>query len=161
MPTDTETMTDKQRDAALIESVKEAFVWAPALDSSHIVISASDGVVGLAGEVPEPCQVGLAGEIVLALPGVMAVANDATVRYPARSARPDRLLARCVREELEGDSRGLAERVKVSVCSGEVSLVGCVATEAERRRAEELAAATPGVARTHNLLTLREGSSDD
>lgn len=71
----------------------------------------------------------------------------------------DRRLREAVAARLNADPFLDATHIEASVAEGEVTLAGTVGARADKRRAEDLAKAVPGVARVHDRLSVQDASA--
>ena len=141
-------------DARLVESVFDELRLALDLDSSHIVVAASGGVVELRGEVPSLADVRAAARTALRVPGVTAITNEISVRIPEELAKADREVAQAVRDSIAWAARVPRDRVKVAVENRRVTLTGEVDWNFQRREAGKIAERVLGVHAVDNLITL-------
>jgi osmotically-inducible protein OsmY len=149
------TLTDAQiADRELRAAVKKELDWCPEVDTAHIMIGVTDSVVELSGDVPSLPQVRHATRAALNVKGVSAVANDLSVHVPYQSARPDREIAKAVRDALHWDSIVPRDCVKVAVSDRVVTLTGQVDYNFQREEAEKVATRTVGVRSVDDQVTL-------
>jgi hypothetical protein len=78
---------------------------------------------------------------------------------PRGYARSDERIREDVSDRLTEDWEIDASDIEVSVRNGEVTLSGTVNTRDEKRRAEDLAEAVPGVRHVQNNLRIQRGSA--
>ena len=71
---------------------------------------------------------------------------------------PNKELASRVKQALEGNAKVPAGAIDVTAANGKVSLWGAVASEAQRRRAAQLAGKVEGVSSVDNQLKVVKGS---
>src|SRR5258708_12204840 len=69
--------------------VEDELRWDPDIDATDIAVTASNGVVTLAGFVRSYMQKYQAEADAKRVPGVVAVANDIQIRLPGVDERPD------------------------------------------------------------------------
>ena len=79
-------------------------------------------------------------------------------RTPGGETDEDRRLREAVATRLEQDPFLDATHIEASVAEAEVTLAGTVSARGDKRRAEDLAKAVPGVARVHDHLSIRDAS---
>jgi len=81
-------------------------------------------------------------------------AGDHTGEGPAGYVDTDERIRDELNKRLTFDPHLNASRIEARVVAGAVTLTGSVNTTAERRRAEDVAIAVPGVNQTHNRLVV-------
>jgi len=142
--------TDSEIERDVVEELK----WNPDLDSTDIAVTVKDGVVTLAGFVKSYVDKTEAEVAAKRLAGVVAVANDIAVRLPATDERPDPEIAREAVASLNQLPIS-AERIKVVVKNGWVTLEGTVEWHYQRNIAEAAVGYIRGVKSVTNLIGLR------
>src|SRR5258708_1131429 len=143
--------TDSEIERDVVEELK----WNPDLDSTDIAVTVKDGVVTLAGSVKSYVdksegEVGAKG-----VGGGVAVGNDIAVRLPATDERTDPEIAREAVASLRSQLPISAERIKVVVKNGWVTLEGTVEWHYQRNIAEAAVGYIRGVKSVTNLIGLR------
>ncbi len=142
--------TDSEIERDVVEELK----WNPDLDSTDIAVTVKDGVVTLAGFVKSYVDKTEAEVAAKRVAGVVAVANDIAVRLPATDERPDPEIAREAVASLNQLPIS-AERIKVVVKNGWVTLEGTVEWHYQRNIAEAAVGYIRGVISVTNLIGLR------
>jgi len=143
--------TDSEIERDVVEELK----WNPDLDSTDIAVTVKDGVVTLAGFVRTYVDKTEAEVAAKRVAGVVAVANDIAVRLPATDERPDPEIARQAVASLRSQLPISAERIKVVVKNGWVTLEGTVEWHYQRNIAEAAVGYIRGVKSVTNLVGLR------
>ena len=143
--------TDSEIERDVVEELK----WNPDLDSTDIAVTVKDGVVTLAGFVKSYVDKTEAEVAAKRVAGVVAVANDIAVRLPATDERPDPEIARQAVASLRSQLPISAERIKVVVKNGWVTLEGTVEWHYQRNIAEAAVGYIRGVKSVTNLVGLR------
>jgi osmotically-inducible protein OsmY len=143
--------TDSEIERDVVEELK----WNPDLDSTDIAVTVKDGVVTLAGFVKSCVDKTEAEVAAKRVAGVVAVANDIAVRLPATDERPDPEIAREAVASLRNQLPISAERIKVVVKNGWVTLEGTVEWHYQRNIAEAAVGYIRGVKSVTNLVGLR------
>ncbi len=143
--------TDSEIERDVVEELK----WNPDLDSTDIAVTVKDGVVTLAGFVKSYVDKTEAEVAAKRLAGVVAVANDIAVRLPATDERTDPEIAREAVASLRSQLPISAERIKVVVKNGWVTLEGTVEWHYQRNIAEAAVGYIRGVKSVTNLIGLR------
>ena len=143
--------TDSEIERDVVEELK----WNPDLDSTDIAVTVKDGVVTLAGFVKSYVDKTEAEVAAKRVAGVVAVANDIAVRLPATDERTDPEIAREAVASLRSQLPISAERIKVVVKNGWVTLEGTVEWHYQRNIAEAAVGYIRGVKSVTNLIGLR------
>jgi osmotically-inducible protein OsmY len=142
-------------DSELKQDVEEELRADSRIDSSDIAVTVKDGVVMLAGFVRRYRQKRLSEAAAKRISGVSAVANDIDVRLPLIHQRPDPEIARDAVEALQIDLPEVADRIKVSVRNGSVTLEGEVESYWQRTEAEGAVMLLRSVQGVCNLLHVK------
>lgn len=139
----------------LRSDVERELRWEPDLDESHIMVSAKDGAVTLAGHVPTYAQEHRAVRAAEGVTGVCAVADDLEVRLTGSGKRTDADIAESIAHHLTWNATIPKDSVKAEVAGGIVTLHGAVESESQRREVARLARETIGVRSVRNLIDLK------
>lgn len=142
-------------DSEIKQDVEWELKWDREIDATDIAVAVKDGVVTLSGFVRSYLHKPQAEIDAKRVPGVRAVANDIQVRLPTSGMRPDPEIARDAVAALEREVPGSAERIKVIVKDGWVTLEGTVEWDWERKKAEHAIQQLRGVTRVTNLISLQ------
>src|SRR6476661_6898706 len=111
-------------DSDIKRDVEQELRWDADIDSSDIAVAVKDGVVTLGGFVRSYAQKWQAERDAKRVAGVVGVANDIEVRLPAIDQRPDPELARDAVAALKRELPYSADRIKVVVVNGTMTLEG-------------------------------------
>jgi osmotically-inducible protein OsmY len=125
------------------------------IDSTDIAVAVKDGIVSLAGFVKDYFHKPLAEIDAKRVAGVRGVANDIEVRLPISSKRPDPEIAREAVVAIQREVPNSAERIKVIVRDGSITLEGNAEWDSERKRAEDTVQRLRGVTGVINLIDLQ------
>jgi osmotically-inducible protein OsmY len=128
--------------------------WEPSLRDDDIAVAVREGVVTLAGFVDSFADKWRAERVAGRVKGVKAVANDLEVKLPSSSQRPDPDIARAVLDALKWNISVPADRIKVKVEKGWVTLEGEVDWYYQREAAERSVRSLTGVKGVSNLITV-------
>ncbi|HKY33063.1 MAG TPA: BON domain-containing protein [Candidatus Polarisedimenticolia bacterium] len=140
-------------DLAVAQEVRRRLERYPRLRRPTLMVSASDGVVTLSGEVERDLDGRQAESIAADVAGVRRVVN--TVRVTGEERPDDALVQSRVMSLLANPlTFGAVRDLRVRVEDGIVVLEGTVAREADRHEAERLAGGVPGVAGVRNDLVV-------
>ncbi len=138
----------------LQQRVTAALEYEPKVDASRIGVTATpDGVVTLAGSVPSYLEKIDAEAAVKRVYGVKAVANELQVLPPA--ARADADLAKDAIDRLKQEVTVPADRIKVTVSGGWVTLEGEVDHHYQKTDAERAVERVRGVKGVTNMIAIK------
>lgn len=146
-------------DIELQRDVLDELEWEPSLDSAEIGVTVDDGVVTLEGRVssfPEKLAAERAAQRVA---GVKAVANDLEVVRRGAGARADAEIARAAADAVAWNASVPADRIKLAVSKGWVTLEGEVGWQYQREAAQDVVRRLRGVRGVVNNLILRPQTS--
>jgi osmotically-inducible protein OsmY len=147
----TATMSDVELQRAVLEELR----WEPGVNAAHIGVAVKDGVVTLTGHVPSYAERYWAEKAAKRVHGVRAVANELDVKLPGSSKRTDEDIAAAAVNALRSNLSVPADKIKVIVSSGWVTLEGEVEWQYQRDAAERAVRYLPGVTGVSNLITVR------
>jgi osmotically-inducible protein OsmY len=153
MTATTEARTDEQVQRDVLEELK----WEASVQPNEIGVIVADGVVTLTGWVDTYSKKWTAERAVKWVRGVKAVVNDIEIRLPDSAERTDADIAAAAARELEWNDFVPAEKIKVTVSKGWITLEGEVVWEFQRRAAEQAVRRLSGVRGVSNLITIRPG----
>jgi osmotically-inducible protein OsmY len=143
-----------QADNRIEKSVRKSYVFKTYLKGDGIRIKSEDGVVTLAGTVPEQSHKTMAEQTTLSLPGVKSVNNQLTVTPSPANARTDAWLRERVQNTLQFHRSVSRANTDVSVTDGKVTLRGKAASEAQKQLTSEYAKDVSGVKDVDNKMTV-------
>ena len=123
-------------DRDLKQDVITELRWEPSVNETHIGVSVKDGVVTLSGHVPSYGEKYGAEKAAKRVAGVAAVANELDVRLPSDTSMTDEDVANRCLAALRAHSEVPADKIKVVVTNGWVTLEGMVDWEYQRKAAE-------------------------
>src|ERR1700732_2256568 len=154
MATKTQTRSDNSlRDDVLLE-----LKWDPKISSaSDIAVAVKDGVVTLTGFVPSFWEKDAAEKAVKRVYGVRGIANDIEVKLFWQRTDPE--IARAAVRELESHVSIPADRIKVTVKDGWVTLEGTVDWEYQKSLAESAMKKLKGVSGVTNKIQVTPKAS--
>jgi osmotically-inducible protein OsmY len=154
MATKTQTRSDNSlRDDVLLE-----LKWDPKISSaSDIAVAVKDGVVTLSGFVPSFWEKDAAEKAVKRVYGVRGMANDIEVKLFWQRTDPE--IARDAVHELESHVSIPADRIKVTVKDGWVTLEGTVDWEYQKSLAQSAMKKLKGVSGVTNKIQVTPKAS--
>jgi osmotically-inducible protein OsmY len=142
--------SSERTDADIAEAAESALKWDVLVPHDRIKITVENGRLTLEGEVDWQFQKSAAERAVLHLTGVKGVTNQITIKPKVAPTE--------VKEKIEAAFKRNAildaNRIKVQVEGGKVTLSGSVGTWAEREQAEDAAWAAPGVSEVKSDITI-------
>jgi osmotically-inducible protein OsmY len=153
MSTATMSDIDLQRD------VLQELEYDASVNAAHIGVSVKDGVVILSGHVSSYAEKYAAEKAAKRVHGVRAVANELDVKLPYSSRRTDEDIARDCVNALKLSVSVPADRIKVTVDSGWVTLEGEVEWQYQKVAAENTVRYLPGVTGVSNNIRVKPGVS--
>lgn len=141
-------------DSSIRESVISELRWDPKLTApDDIAVAVKDGVVTLSGYIPSYYEKDEAEKAVKRVYGVKAVANDIEVK--STLIRTDPEIARDAVREIESHISLPADKIKVTVKSGWVTLDGSVDWQYQKTLAESAVKKLRGVVGVSNNITVK------
>ena len=153
MATSTASKTDQQLQQDVIEELR----FDSQVQVNEIGVIATDGVVTLTGWVDSYLKKWRAEEAAHRVRGVRAVANDIEVRLS--SERTDADIAAAAVRALSWNAALPADRIKVTVSKGWITLEGDVEWQYQRQEAENAVRRLWGVRGVSNLLSVKPSAS--
>ncbi|MEP7243891.1 MAG: BON domain-containing protein [Gammaproteobacteria bacterium] len=143
--------TDKQIQQDVISELS----WEPSVNAAKIGVEVSDGIVTLAGHVSSYAEKLNAERAAQRVTGVRAITVEMDVKLAGTSVRSDSDIARTAENVLQWMTDLPAERVKVKVEKGWVTLSGEVEWEYQRKIAADAIRNLMGVAGVSDLITIK------
>ena len=148
------TTKQARTDNSIREDVVRELHWDPRITSaSDIAVAAKDGVVTLSGFVPTYWDKEAAEKAAKRVYGVKGVANDIAVKPLWQRTDPE--IARDAVQELQSHVTIPADRIKVTVKDGWVSLEGTVDWEFQRILAKSAVKKLKGVTGVTNKIEIK------
>lgn len=127
--------------------------WDPKITSPDIAVAVKDGVVTLSGFVRSYWEKDAAEKAVKRVYGVRAVANDIEVKLGVTRTDPE--IARDAAQELQGHISIPADKIKVTVKNGWVTLEGTVDWQFQKSLAESAVKKLRGVLGVTNNIEVK------
>jgi osmotically-inducible protein OsmY len=152
------TTAQARTDNSIREDVLRELNWDPTITSaSDIAVAAKDGVVTLSGFVPTYWDKDAAEKAAKRVYGVKGVANDIAVKPLWQRIDPE--IARDAVHELESHISIPADRIKVTVKDGWVTLEGTVDWEFQKILAKSAVKKLKGVSGVTNKIQVTPKAS--
>lgn len=146
--------TPPRTDMSIRESVLSELKWDPKLATPEdIAVAVKDGVVTLSGIVHSYWEKDAAEKAAKRVYGVRAVANDIEVKSPWSRSDPE--IARDAVQELQSHVILPAEKIKVTVKNGWVTLEGTVDWQYQKSLAESAVKKLRGVLGVSNNIEVK------
>jgi len=139
-------------DSELRHDVERELEWDPSIDARNIGVMVKNGVVTLTGTVSTYSDKWRAERIAKRVAGVTAIANDIEVKLS--NERTDADIAESARLALKLDNRIPADRVKVIVDHGWITLEGTVDYYHQKSAAESDVRYLDGVRGVTNAIAV-------
>jgi osmotically-inducible protein OsmY len=146
-------------DLELKKNVEAELNWEPSLNAAEIGVAVSGGIVTLTGHVSSYWQKFTAERAASRVAGVKAIANEMEVRLPTSSERTDEDIARAAVNSLNWAVSVPADRIKVKVSKGWITLEGTVDWQYQRAAAENAVRYLIGVRGVSNLIEVKPQAS--
>ena len=146
--------TETRTDAQIQQDVLAELRWDARVQPTEVGVAVKDGVVTLTGWLDSYTKKWAAEQAARRVRGVKAVANDIEVRLPGSSERTDADIAAAAVRALEWDAMVPADKVKVTVAKGWVTLEGEVEWQYQREAAERDVRRLVGVKGVSNLINI-------
>jgi osmotically-inducible protein OsmY len=146
--------TPVRTDASIRESVISELKWEPKLDTpDDIAVAVKDGVVTLSGFVRSYWEKDVAERAVKRVYGVKGVANDIEVKLTGTRTDPE--IARDAVQEIQNHISLPADKIKVTVRNGWVTLEGTVDWQYQKTLAESAVKKLRGVIGVTNSIEVK------
>jgi len=142
-------------DIDLQQDVLDELKWEPSVNAAQIGVSAKDGVVTLTGYVSSFAEKYAAEKAAKRVHGVRAIANEIDVKLPGSSQRTDQDIAVACVNALKSNISVPADKIKVTVNRGWVTLEGEVEWQYQKNYAESSVRYLPGVTGVSNFIIVK------
>lgn len=141
-------------DLQLQKDVMDELRWEPSVDHTNIGVTARNGVVTLAGFVPNYAQKARAEIATRRVAGVRAIAEEIQVRFAVDPEMTDAEIAQRILNRLDWDVSAPKD-IRVKVEQGRVTLTGQVDWNYQKEIAARAASRTTGVKTITNLIDVK------
>lgn len=146
--------TGGRTDTEIAQAVRNALMWDVFVPDTRIRSTVSAGVVALEGDVDSWIQRDDAERVVRNLTDVRGVRNDIVVKPP--KVAPSEV-KQAIESALDRQAEREAERIRVEVLDGGVTLSGTVHSWSEKETVVGAAKRTPGVRSVDDRLRIGPG----
>ena len=147
-------------NAELQQDVQDAIKWQPLLNAAEIGVTAKDGVVSLTGVVDSYAKKTEAEDAAKNVGGVTALVEKIEVKYPSSFSKTNVEIANEVLTALKAHWNVPADKVKVKVEAGWITLSGEVSWHYQKEAAEEAIENLMGVTGVTNNITIKSESTE-
>ena len=141
-------------DADLKKDVVDELAWDPAVKASAVGVAVRDGVVTLSGHLDTYAEKAAVERVLKRVAGVKAIALELDVRLAPGHVRSDTDIARAAEQALGWNSMVPANKVRVIVDRGWVTLQGQLEWDYQRQSAEKAVRALVGVVGLSNEIAI-------
>jgi len=142
-------------DLELKKKVEDELNWEPSVNAAEIGVAVKSGIATLSGNISSYWQKFSAERAAARVSGVKAVVNELEVRLPTSSERTDEDIARAAVNHLNWAVSVPADRIKVTVSKGWITLAGTVEWNYQRVAAENAVRHLIGVKGVSNLIEVK------
>jgi osmotically-inducible protein OsmY len=139
-------------DLQLRQDVLDELEFEPSVNAAHIGVTANHGVVTLTGFVTNYAEKTAAERVVRRVKGVKAIAEEIEVRLPSDTKRADDEIAARAVDILKWQVGVPADRIRVKVEKGVVTLTGEVDWQFQKTEADHVVHKLSGVADVVNQI---------
>jgi osmotically-inducible protein OsmY len=154
----TASQDETRADSQLRHTVEEELAAEPSVDAAAIRVTAHDGIVTLTGFVASHAEKIKAEHAATRVFGVKAVAAELEVRLSDERKVADEAIARAAADALSWNSMIPAERIRLCVEGGWITLEGDVDWGYQRSTAYDSVAFLKGVRGVKNWITIKPRS---
>lgn len=144
-------------DNNLQKAVLAALKWEPSVNSAHIGVAASSGVITLTGHVEHFAEKQVAEATASRVWGVKAVIEQINIGIPLEAERKDDEIAKAVVDCLAGNVSVLRDSVKVRVEKGWITLTGEVDSYYHKNAIEQEVRRLHSVVGVSNQVMVKPG----
>lgn len=142
-------------DAQLKSDIEAELDWEPSINAAHVGVAVDKGVVTLTGHLETFAEKFAIDRVVSRVGGVRAVAVELDVKLAAGHVRSDTEIAAAAEEALRWNTMVPADRIRLKVEKGWLTLSGEVDWEFQRQAAASAVYAIQGVRSVINVISLK------
>ena len=142
-------------DHQLKLDVTAELAWDPAIKADAIGVAVKDGIVTVSGHIDTYAEKRAVEKALRRVSGVKAIALELDVKLSARHKRNDTELAAAIENALKWNSVVPADKVRVTVDNGWVTLAGELDWDYQRTSVEKMVRPLIGVVGVNNDVTLK------
>ncbi|MEO5889152.1 MAG: BON domain-containing protein [Ferruginibacter sp.] len=148
-------------NSELQKDVQDAIIWEPLLQAAEIGVTAKDGVITLTGIVDNFTKKMEAENAAKNVSGVKAVAENIEVNYGHSFKKSDTEIANEILNAWKWNWQVPADKVKVKVEGGWVTLEGELEWNYQKESAKKSVQNLAGVKGVTNVITIKSESLDE
>lgn len=142
-------------DLFLKQAVLDELAWDPRVNEAHIGVTARDGVVTLTGHVASYAEKCAAEHAASRVSGVRGIAQELQVRYASDVKHGDEDIIKQALNVLDWDLAVPADRIRLKVEKGWITLSGTVSWHFQKEAAEADVRKLFGVMGVSNEITIK------
>lgn len=142
-------------DHQLKQDVTAELAWDPAIQADAVGVAVKDGIVTISGHMATYAEKRAIEKALRRVSGVKAIALELDVKLSALHKRNDTELAEAIESALKWNSLVPADKVRVTVDNGWVSLSGELDWDYQRTSVEKAVRPLIGVIGVSNEITLK------
>jgi osmotically-inducible protein OsmY len=140
-------------DNQIRHDVERALEWEPSIDERRIAVAVLDRIVTLSGEVTSYAEKWKAERVAERVEGVRGIVNEIEVKSESKYSDLD--IAKAATDALKWNVTVPADKIKVKVENGWITLTGEANWDFQRRAAERAVRNLPRVRGIYNLITVK------
>jgi osmotically-inducible protein OsmY len=140
-------------DNQIRHDVERELEWEPSIDERRIAVAVLDRIVTLSGEVTSYAEKWKAERVAERVEGARGIVNEIEVKSESEFSDFD--IAKAATDALKWNVTGPADKIKVKVENGWITLTGEANWDFQRRAAERAVRNLPGVRGIYNLITVK------
>lgn len=141
-------------DEEIQNDLEDELRWSPQIDETDISVKVNDGVVNLTGFVRSYFGKYHAEHVAKRVSGVAGIANDLVVRLSPTDKLDDPQIARAAVGAIRAEVPAIADRIRVLVHQGHITLEGNVEWRHQRDRIEATMRLLRGVMGVSNQIVV-------
>jgi osmotically-inducible protein OsmY len=146
-------------DAQLKSDIEAELEWEPSINAAHVGVAVDKGIVTLTGHLETFAEKFAIDRVVSRIAGVQAVAVELDVKLAAGHVRSDTEIAASAEAALRWNTMVPADKIRLKVEKGWVTLSGEVDWDFQRREAVSAVHAIKGVRSVINSISLKARSA--
>lgn len=142
-------------DHQLKAEVTAELEWDPAINTAHVGVAVKDGIVTLSGHLDTCAEKYATERAALRVRGVKGLALELDVKLAARHQPGDSEIAAAAEAAFRWHALVPADKIRIRVEKGRITLEGEVDWEYQRHEAERVVSTLTGVTGVTNTITLK------
>lgn len=146
-------------DAQLKKDIEAELEWNPAVNASKVGVAVHEGVVTLTGHLDNYAEKHAVEKAVQTVAGVRGIALELDVKLDPGHKRSDSDIAAAAERSFAWHTLVPADKIKVIVEKGWITLKGEVDWEYQRHEAEKVVRSLIGIVGVSNAITLKASAT--